>query len=51
MKSYKEQMCEYVDACMEYNLPINTITWFMYKVSNTPWIYTSVVKLIKRGWL
>jgi len=44
MTARKEELCQYVDGCMKYNIPINSFTYWVYRVSNTP----IIVNLVKR---
>jgi len=29
----KEELCTYMDACIEYDIPMNSVTYFIYKMS------------------
>jgi len=48
MTDYKREMCEYVDACHANNIPINSFTYWVYRVNATPVLFNFVKRVIVR---
>jgi len=34
MENKREELIKYVDGCMEYNLPMNRLTYFCFRLGN-----------------
>lgn len=48
MTNTKQELINYVDGCIDNDIPINVFTYTMYRISCTPFIVNSIKNTIVR---